>query len=220
MPTTYDLLNSVPAEDIDVAPPSDYVDSGGSLLPEGTYQVRIVEFEPDFDDGGIFRKSINFKQLIVVGVTDEALTPYLGRKIMNVRTWTTTYLRNGVKVSGLGDFVRGVTLDAWTGLEGATRILQEAADKQTPIQIRFIWSAYDKEGFEAAGGKKTEKGSQEEKEIRKRCSVKGMRNFRQLPDGAYFPEVAGPVSGALLDGRLEIASVTNCEKKRDMLTAR
>lgn len=220
MTSTYDMLTAVPDDDINVAAPAQYVDSTISLVPEGTYQVRILEFEPEFDESGTFRKSVNLKALQIVGVTDEALTPYLGRKITNLRVWTTTYLRNGVKVSGLGDLIRGITLDEWSGLKGATDVLQDAVDKQVAIQMRLIWSAYDKKGYEMAGGKTVAKGSPEEKEIKKRCSVRGMRNFRQLPDGAYFPEVVGPVSGELLEGRLDIGGITNCGKKRDMLTER
>ena len=220
MTSTYDLMNTVNDDDINVAPPDQYVDGGMTLIPESTYHVRLLDFEPEFDESGTFRKSIHLKSVQVVGVREEGLVPYLGRKVNNLRVWTTTFQRNGVTVSGLGDLLRGITLDQWSGLKGATDILQEAVDKQTPIEIRFVWGAFDKLGYEQAGGKQMEKGSQAEKELRKRCTVKGMRNFKQLPDGAYFPEVVGPVSGQTLEGRLEIGGVTSCAKKREMIVER
>jgi hypothetical protein len=216
----YDQLNSVPDDEINVAPPSQYVDSGFGLIPEGVYDVVIKDFEPVFGEDGTFRKRIALKSLEIVGVPDEDLRKLIGRKINNLSVFTTVYKRNGANASGLGDLIRGIDDDReWTGLPEATDIIQEAVDKNTAIQMRLVWGAYDAAGFENAGGKALVSKSAEEKELRKKATVKGMRNFRQLPDGTYSPEVAGPLSGDMLEGRLEIDRVIARKKQRQLIGA-
>jgi hypothetical protein len=220
MNSFYEQLNSVPDEDINVAAPSEYVDSGFGLIPEATYDLLVKDFEPIFKDDGTFSKRILIKSAEIAGVPEEDLKKYLGRKVNNLAVFTTVYQRNGVPASGLGDLVRGIDDErSWTGLKEATDIIQEAVDKNTPIQMKLVWGAYDSKGFDAAGGKMLVSKSQEEKELRKKASVKGMRNFRQLPDGSYSPDVLGPLSGDMLEGRLEIDRVIPKKKRRPMLAA-
>jgi hypothetical protein len=98
--------------DIDVASPRDYVDSGPELLPEDTYTVVLKEYELGRDrETGEFKNYIRLRRMQVVDGVHE------GRYVNNVTIFTTTFLRKGVRVSGLGDFLRGVDDDAaWSGL--------------------------------------------------------------------------------------------------------
>jgi hypothetical protein len=215
----YDQLQNVKDEDVAVAAPSQYIDGGIGLVPEATYDLLIKDFEPVFDDDGIFRKRITLKSLEIVGVPDEDLKKYLSRKVTNLAIFTTTYQRSGVTVSGLGDLIRGVDYTKeWKSLKDASDIIQEAIDKFVAVQMKIIWGAYDAKGFDAAGGKAMVDKSPEQKELRKKASVKGMRNFRPLPDATYAPEVAGPLSGEMLEARLEIDRVIASNKKRSMIS--
>jgi hypothetical protein len=219
MTDIYEYLQNVPDEAVAVAAPKDYVDGGGSLMPEGTYNFVIKEFRPEFSEDGTFQNRISLTDCRVTGVPSEELRTHLRRKLMNLSIWTTTYKRNGITVSGLGDLIRGIDPDrSWVGLKDAVDIIQEAVDQQINIQARLVWAAFDKKGWEMGGGKFLSKGTQEYKELRNRVSVKGMRNFPPLPDGSFKNEVTGPISNEVLEGRLEIASVINAEKQRDMIT--
>jgi hypothetical protein len=215
----YDQLQNVKDEDVAVAAPSQYIDGGIGLVPEATYDLVVKDFEPVFDDDGIFRKRITLKSLEIVGVPDEDLKKYLNRKVTNLAIFTTTYQRSGVTVSGLGDLIRGIDYTKeWKSLKDASDIIQEAIDRFVAIQMKIIWGAYDAKGFDAAGGKAMVDKSPEQKELRKKATVKGMRNFRPLPDTTYAPEVAGPLSGEMLEGRLEIDRVIASNKKRSMIS--
>lgn len=214
----YEGLDKV--EGVDVAPPSEYVDGGIGLVPEATYDIVIKDFEPVFDEDGTFRKRISIKRAEIAGVSDDDLKRYLGRIVNNLTIFTTVYKRSGVDASSLGDTIRGIDSERkWSGLKEACDILQEASDKMTPIQMKLVWGAYDGKGFDAAGGKGMVDKSAEQKELRKKASVKGMRNFRPLPDGTYAPEVAGPLSGEMLEARLEIDRVIPQHKRRTLITS-
>jgi hypothetical protein len=215
----YDKLASVQNDAIDVAPPSEYVDGGFGLPPEATYEVLIKDFEPVFDDDGTFRNRINLKRLEIVGVPNEDLRKQLGRNLTNISVFTATYQRNGATASGLGDLIRGIDDElAWSGLKEAVDIIQDAVDKQSPIQAKFIWGAFDKDGYEAGGGPQMVNKSPEQKELRKKASVRGMRNFKALPDGSYSPETTGPLSGSVLEARLELDRTIPKRKRQTMLS--
>jgi len=190
--------------DINVAGPSDYVDNAGpGLLPEGTYVVNLVEFEPGVDPvTGEFRNYINMRRMRVVE------GEYEGRFLNDIRIWTTPFMRNGIKVSMLGDFLRGIDASReWDGLEGADEILRYAVDTKTPIKLKINWEAFDRAGFEQLGGLRLVKKSPEEKALRKQCTTKGMRLFPQLPDGSYRTSTPGKASGEQIEARIAIDRV-------------
>lgn len=216
----YDLLNAIPTDTVAVAPPDEYIDAQAGLIPEGTYDVALQTFEEQFSQSGTFLNRIRVPKAIIVGVPDESLRPYLGRTIVGLTIFTKVYDRRGKKASGLGDIIRGIddTL-TWTGLVEARQILQEACDKRTPIQMRLNWGAYDAKGADAAGAQTMDRTSQEYKELRAKASIKGMRSFRELPDGTFYPEAPGPLSGEMLEARLEIANVTRSSKRRELITS-
>lgn len=200
--STFDLANLT--VDIDVASPSDYVDNAGpGLLPEGTYTMNLVEYVEGRDPAtGEFRNHINMRKLRV------ADGDFMGRYANDLRVWTTPFLRNGIKVSMLGDFLRGIDADReWSGLEGAKEILNYAIDNQSPIRIKLIWEAFDRGGFEQLGGLRLQRKSPEEKALRKQCTVKGMRLFPQLPDGSYRTSTISNITGESLEARLSIDRV-------------
>lgn len=195
--------------DIDVAPPDAYADAGPSLLPEGTYEVVLKEYELGFDKDGNFRNYIKLRRLQVVSPEEHA-----GRYANDLRIFTTPWKRAGVTVSGLGDFLRGIDDNAqWTGLGGAKELLDKAIDLQIPIKLKLKWEAYDKAGFEQEGGLSLENKSPEQKQLRKKATVKGMRNFPQYPDGSYKASVAGPISGETIEAALTIDAVIPQSKR-------
>lgn len=198
------------ATDIDVAGPESYVDGGPELLPESTYNLILKEYEVGRDrDTGEFRGYINLRRLQVSG------GEYDGRWVNDIRVFATPYLRRGVKVSMLGDLLRGIDDQAvWSGLEGAEDLLRRAIDQQIPIRVKLTWEAYDRNGFEQEGGLRMVRKSPEEKELRKRATVKYMRNFPQLPDGSHKSTVPGPLSGEMLEARLSIDTVIPSSKRR------
>lgn len=190
--------------DIDVASPSDYVDNAGpGLLPEGTYTFNLVQYEVDYDRvTGEFRNSITMRKLRVVDGDFE------GRYANDLKVWTTPFLRNGIKVSMLGDFLRGIDADReWSGIDGAKELLDYAIDNRSPIRIKVVWEAYDRGGFEQLGGLRLAHKSPEQKAVRKQCTTKGMKNFPQLPDGSYRSSVVSALTGETLEARLSIDRV-------------
>jgi hypothetical protein len=192
------------AIDIDVAGPEDYVDNvGPGLLPEGWYTVTLKDYTVNRDPvTGEFQGSITLNRLQVVD------GECAGRYANDLRVWTTVYERKGIRVSGLGDILRGIDKTAsWAGLEGAEALLDKAIDQQLPIRIKLNWEAYDRKAFEDKGGNRMVKKSPEQKALRKECTVKYMRNFPQFPDGSRNPQVKSPVSDNTLEARLSIDTV-------------
>lgn len=196
--------------DIATAPPEEYVDNSiPFVLPEGTYNFVITDVEPSRDrttkipDGKAF--------VLTLQVADG---DYEGREVRNMRVWTTTYLRNGVKVSGLGDLIRSIDDSArWTTLADAASILSKACDQRTIFRSRVVWEAFDADWYEDQGGQNLVPKSPEQKELRKAATVKGMANFRQTPTGVVLPVAIGP-SGNEIEARVAFASFYPSSKRR------
>jgi hypothetical protein len=196
--------------DIDVASPADYVDNAGpGLLPEGTYNFYLKEYEVGLDPvTGEFRNYINMRRLVV------ADGPHENRWANDLRVWTAKFQRNGIVVSMLGDFLRGIDdQETWSGIDGATALLNRAIDQNIPIRLTVKWEAYDRAGFEQNGGLRLQPKSPEQKQLRKEATVKGMKNFPQLPDGTYRPSTSGPLSGETVEARLSIDRVYPSSKR-------
>lgn len=196
--------------DIATAPPEEYVDNSlPFVLPEGTYNFVITDVEPSRDrttkipDGKAF--------VLTLEVADG---DYEGREVRNMRVWTTTYLRNGVKVSGLGDLIRAIDDTArWSTLADAASILSKACDQRTIFRSRVIWEAFDADWYEDQGGQNLVPKSPEQKELRKAATVKGMANFRQTPTGVILPVAIGP-SGNEIEARVAFSSFYPSSKRR------
>jgi hypothetical protein len=184
--------------------------SGPGLLPEGFYTVELKGYEVVTDpETGEFKRAINMTELKVVQPPELA-----GRTVRNLRVFTTTFQRNGATVSMLGDFLRGIDDGAeWDGLTGACAVLDKAIDKNTPIRIKFAWEAFDWEGYRDEGGQQLTKKSPEEKELRKKATVKRMASFPQNPDGTYRSNVIGPLSGEMLEARIVVDRVIISSKR-------
>lgn len=205
-------LENTTATDIRVAGPGDYVDGGQELLAEGSYDFELVDFERDTTRDGELSNSYS--------LTFKDLTS--GRYARRLRVWATPYLRKGVKVSGLGDFLRAIddqeewatSDDAEQNYRNAERLMAKAVDQKIPLRrTRVIWEAFDKAHYDALGGDQMIRKSPEQKEARRAATVKYMRNFRQTPSGDYLPEITGP-SGNMLEARLVIDSFTPSSKQR------
>ena len=202
-----DSLNA----DINVSKPGEYVDNAGpGLLPEGFYTLELKGYEVVTDPNtGEFKKAINMTELKVVSPVE-----FEGRTVRNLRIFTTTFKRNGADVSMLGDFLRGIDDSAeWNGLQGACEVLQKAIDRNTPIRVKLAWEAFDWQGYRDEGGQNLTKKSPEEKELRKRATIKRMENFPQNPDGSRRATVVGPLSGETLDARLVVDRVIISSKR-------
>jgi hypothetical protein len=196
--------------DIATAPPEEYVDNSiPFVLPEGTYNFVITDVEPSrnretkIPDGKAF--------VLTLQVADG---DYEGREVRNMRVWTTTYLRNGVKVSGLGDLIRSIDDTArWSTLADAAAILSKACDQRTLFRSRVVWEAFDADWYEDQGGQNLTPKSPEQKELRKAATVKGMAHFRQTPTGVVLPVAIGP-SGNEIEARVAFASFYPSSKRR------
>lgn len=196
--------------DIEVASPTEYVDGTlPMLVPEGPYDLLITEWdisrnrETKEPDGKAF-----ILQTEITG------GEYDGRAVRNLRIWTTTFQRNGVTVSGLGDLVRAIDDTAhFRNLSEAANILQEAQDKRLPFRVKLVWEAYDSDFYREKGGDNLVRKSPEEKALRSMSTIKGMTKFRQAPDGTFIPEVEGP-SGNTLEARLTIDRYIPSSKRR------
>lgn len=204
-------LDNLTADDIQVAPDSEYVDGGGRSLPsEGTYDFIVRDFEAitPKDEPTLFR-GFNLKEVEIVSEGDAK-----GKRLYNMRVWATTYERNGVRVSGLGDLLRAIDQTAsWSTPAEAGMILQKAKDQKEVFRVKIGWEAFDQEYYDEKEGPLMENKSPEQKALRKEATVKGMRNFRQTPDGTFLPEVTGP-SGQVIEGRAVFTNFIPSGKRR------
>lgn len=207
-PDELDLLSDI---DIDVADPDDYADSSApNLIPEGHYNFYITDFDVTRDYESKQPDGKGF--VLTIEVADGELE---GRTLRNMKVWTSTYLRKGVKVSSLGDLIRAIDSTArWSGAEGARLVLQKAVDTKQKFRARVIWTAFDSDHFAALGGPAMENKSKAQKEARRAATVKYMRNFKLMPDGSYYPETTGP-SGAVIEAKVEFDTFTPSYKRRD-----
>jgi len=195
--------------DIAVAPPEDYADGGApNLIPEGTYDLYVKSWEPimDKDDKDLF-KGFNIQAEVADG-------DLAGRGTGRLAIWATPYLRNGVQVSQLGDFIRAIDSTAvWTTAADAARIIQMAVERKVPVRVKLGWEAFDNNYYEKQGGKRLKAKSPEQKLLRKECTVKGMAKFPKNPDGSYRAEIEGD-EGEILEARLSINNFISSHRRR------
>lgn len=195
---------------VEVAAPEEYVDGNmSSLVPEGRYDLTITNWDVSRD---YETKEPDGKAFILDAVVTGG--PQDGKTVRNLRVWTATFERNGVRVSGLGDLIRAIDDTAtFTTLQDAAAIIQKAQDQRIPIQVKLQWEAFDSDYYNDRGGKTMVNKSPEQKALRKEATVKGMTNFRQATDGTFLPEVKGP-SGNTIEAKVVINSYTPSSRKR------
>jgi len=202
------LLESL-TTDISVAPPAEYADGGApNLLPEGTYDLYIRSFEPIMDrvDTKLF-KGFNLQCEVVEG-------EYAGRGTGRLSIWATPYPRNGITVSQLGDFIRALDSTAeWKTPADAARIIQMAIERKMQFRVKLGWEAFDQTAYDEKGGRSLVNKSPEQKQLRKLCTVKGMVNFPDNPDGSYRPEIETE-GGEIIEARLSINNFISSHRRR------
>ncbi len=202
-----ELLESLNT-DISVAPPNEYADAGTpNLLPEGTYDLHVTGFDVILKkDSGDFN-GFTITAQVVDG-------EYAGRSTGRLSIWASTYERNGVRVSQLGDFIRALDATAnWDSPATAAKVIQMAIDRKMPFRAKLGWEAFDQTAYEEKGGKALVNKSPEQKLLRKNCTVKGMRMFPLNPDGSYRPEIE-TAGGELIEARLSINGFISSHKRR------
>lgn len=202
-------LDNLP-DDVAVAAPDEYVDgSMPSLVPEGFYDLAIVNFdvsrnrETKAPDG----KAVVLQCEVVGGEHD-------GRPVRNLRVWFSRFQRNGVWVSGVGDLIRAIDDSArWETRGDVVTILQKAQDERATFRVKLIWEAFDNDYYVDKGGSTMVAKSPEQKSLRKEATVKGMTNFRQAADGTFLPEVDGK-SGNVIEARITIDRYIPSSRRR------
>lgn len=212
-----DNLAGIPQDDdFTLADPETYVDSGNELLPAGTYDFHLVDYTPVQNDQNDPAKVTAIDlDLQVIGSKD---AKFLKRRTGRIRIFTKKFERKpGIYASGLGDFIRGITdTERWMGQEQALAILNRAKDSGVAIQLRLDWEAFDKKGYDEQGGGGMERGSVEQKELRKRATVKGMGAFPAFGDDTHRDSVEGPISGEDIQARLVIRTTVPQSKRRTL----
>jgi len=213
-----DDLNTIPAldDDFNLAAPEEYPDGGMEMLPAGTYDLALTDYKANTDDatapGKMTSVDLEFQ---VIGAQD---AKYLNRRTGRLRVFTKKFERKpGLFVSGFGDLIRGITdSEKWSGQEAGLDLLARAKDRSIPIQVRLDWEAFDKKGFDEAGGPTMDRKSPEGKALRSSATVKGMRNFPAYEDGTYRNSVDGPLSHEEIQARLTIREVKPQSKRRTL----
>lgn len=202
-----ELLESLNT-DISVAPPEEYADSSTpNLIPEGTYDLYVTSFDV------LLKKET--KEFNGFSITAQvAHGDHEGRSTGRLQIWASTYERNGVRVSQLGDFIRALDATAaWNDPASAAKIIQMAIDRKMTFRAKLGWEAFDETSYEDKGGKAMAPKSPEQKALRKACTIKGMRNFPLNPDGTYRPEIEVE-SGDVVEARLAINGFISSHKRR------
>ena len=88
-----------------------------------------------------------------------------------------------------------------------------AVDRKMPFRVKLGWEAFDQTTYDEKGGKGMVNKSPEQKQLRKLCTVKGMNNFPENPDGTYRPEITTE-DGDVLEGRLSINNFISSHRRR------
>lgn len=154
-----------PVEQLDLANYKDNRESTFQLPKKGRYVVQAPSEFPASaftrtKKTGALSAQVDPK---IVGPTNE------GFQIRFQKVSATTWLRDGVKVSQIGDYLRAC------GFSGSLKDEQEQANAiegtaNTVYQADLDWRAYDKAGF----------------------SIEGMEKFPKLADGTYQSWVPSP----------------------------
>lgn len=209
MTTELDLLDDL---NIDVAAPEQYVDGGSMPLPKGEYRLRLNEWRfAKKKDGTMISPSKPIVELVECEVAEG---PHTGRKVMFQRVFTTTYERNGVTVSGFGDLIRAIDVNAnWQGKEGFT-ILDQARDQGRTFVVKGDWEAEDRDYRDQLLGNRDIKtlSKEEQKTLRKQTTIRGMNKWPRRADGTPDPTIKHPQSGNTLEARFVITEFIRSDK--------
>ena len=183
----------------EVAAPEDYPDPVGPRpLDEGTYTARIVKLAKDADEAGNWRDpafpTIQADFEITEGDKNGRKANFIR---ISSRTWPRKRGDSTVKVSELGDVIRAFdpSYNWQNQVTLALRFLMEQSQRGATGKFRFGWKAFDMDHFNANGGPNLAAGSEERKELFKKCLIRGQKNFQS--DGT----VIGP-SGKVLKAKL------------------
>lgn len=210
-----DVIPDVGVSTAEEARKADAIDA---MLPEGYYTVVLRKW--DFarrSDGAIDPGRV---KLIDQEIIESDEPRYTGRHVRFLTLFTTAYTRGTVRTSGLDQYLKGIDDEVDWYIEGnnkqslinAAGILNDAVANQTPIRVKFQWSAFDRDYYEAQGGPNLEKG-EEQKAIRRSASLRGMANFPVNDAGYPIPEWEGP-SGSRCEAELQVDRVVPSSKRR------
>ena len=156
------------------------------LAPKGRYTLRAVE-TLTAESFGRSKSGQLFAAIdpTIVGPTNE------GTQLKFTRVYATPFLRNGKRVSQIGDYLRA------TGFRGtlANEAMIVEAIQGTAGQV--FEADIDWRAFSNKGGTKFE--------------VRGMESFPKLPDGSYQPWVNHPTEKDENDEPLRVWANLNVE---------
>lgn len=183
---------------------------GFSPLKAGTYNLKITTLGASKNKAGEpVMTNKDGKKFPVLNYTATVVEPVEleGRRAVSFQSvFTMPFSRNGGTVSGLLDIVRAYDATRLPRTVGAQiDALKELAETST-FRAVVDWEAQDLDWFNAqveAQGLDTKNPAhkQQVNAIRKQATVKGMRKFKQAPDGTYLPVAVHPISGNTVDAK-------------------
>lgn len=165
-------------------------------IPSGKYGVMLTSLDVDRDQTGAVRNKKRFT--LDVKVVDAPATAAFAqdRLIRFLRVTGESYKRKGkdggeVSYVELFDLVHAFdrTFNCNNSLDTATRFLLEQMQSNAVGYLQLDWKAWDTKYWQACNGDSMESGSDEQKALRKACSIKGMKRFG--PDGTMVNEISG-----------------------------
>ncbi len=187
-----------------VADPEQYPDTEEfTLLPDGTYNLKLLDAKVDVDpDTGEVRNRKFPKFIATIKVLGG---DFDGRQAFYVPIATTIRERDGLKTSQLGDLIHAIdpTFHMGGSITRAQKFLQQAVSDGLPFRAKTAWFAFDMDYFNEMGGPTLPNGSDELKDLRKTCAVRGMKRFPINGNGKRDSEITGP-SGATLRAKVTL----------------
>lgn len=201
-------------DDLGVSAGTDYQDPLQPSPPkEGNYRLKVVKMSLDKNQDGSIRLTDNKYPTIVLERVEIVEPAEMEGKVgvMFERIYTKPFerVKGAPLANGLADITRAFDITkTWSRVQDGLDILDQMVDAGETFRARLEWNAYDSDHYKAqiaALGGEDSASKEDKKRIRKECTIRGMKRFKQSSDGAYLPIVVGP-SGNTLTARAKIAT--------------
>jgi hypothetical protein len=206
------VLSSDLVDDLDIGLGSEgeYQDSlPPAPVKAGNYVLKIVNLGASKNKAGeAVMTEKDGKKFPVLNYSAEIVEPVevAGRRAVSFQSiFTVPFNRNGYTASALVDIIRAFDATQLPRTVGQQIETLKGLAETGTFRAAIDWEAYDADYFtsqvsarEADGTKLTK---DQKNALRKEATVKGMRRFKQNPDGTYAPIVVHPKSGNTLEAK-------------------
>jgi hypothetical protein len=199
-------------DDLNIGNNDTYQDALPPAPPkEGNYRLRINKMSlAKGKDGQLTLQQGTHPVVVLEDVVIVEPVELEGKSAVRFeRVYIKPYQRAGQNADNLTDIVRAHSIEAtYSGWKEGLQVLQSLAEQGASFRAQIVWEAFDNEGYTAevdALGGRDSVDKDTEKRLRKEYTIKGMKKFKQNPDGTFAPIVVHPVTGNTLEAKARIS---------------